>query len=64
MGQPEGPHHLDNLVLLFSLPHLAVKPPSSCVSGLLQEQSPEVRQGGGVEGAKGRDGDSGILQRG
>lgn len=46
MGQPEGPPHMDNLVFLFSLPHLAMNPPSSRVSGHLQEQSPEVTQGG------------------
>lgn len=63
MGQPEGPPHMDNLVFLFSLPHLAMNPPSSRVSGHLQEQSPEVTQGGAEEARVG-GGVSGILQKG
>lgn len=64
MGQLEGPPHMDNLVFPSSLPPLAMNPPSSCVSGHLQEQSPEVRQGEGVEEARVGGGVSGILQKG
>lgn len=54
MGQvQEGPHPTSNLVLQLSLPDLAMKPPSSHVSGHRQESSPEIRKGGGC-GGRGR----------
>lgn len=39
MGQPEGPPHMDNLVFLFSLPHLAMNPPSSRVVATAQNKA-------------------------
>lgn len=46
----EGPHPTGNLVLQLSLLDLAMKPPSSRVSGHRQESSPEIRKGGGWGG--------------